>query len=152
MSEDLQAFFIALIVIILITSIITFFVLPPKASFHPRSRFYGQVPLSTLPNGIAMTGSGDAMLGSSASFCAEEPEMKQTSNFITPTQADAQLTYGTFVDGEQYESFADTVDTKIVMEDRLPYGWGKCSDKIDDTPPAVGSDEYIAQKWSSRLL
>jgi hypothetical protein len=172
------------------------------------------LPYSTLPNGIPMTGSGDAMANSSASFYGDDA-MVQTGFFgqesaaqdlyghfddeqrfigsddpavnfgddpavafadeekffdggITPTAADSQLTYGTFLDDSQYQTFADTivasasmknkkqakpgkVPPSVVKSDKLPGRWGSCANRKKFVPKK-NSDEYLARNWSGRLL
>lgn len=183
--------------------------------------FYG-LPYSTLPNGIPMTGSGDAMANASASFYGDDA-MIQTGFFgqesaaqdlygrfddeqrfigsddpavnfaddpavafgddpavafgdeekffdggITPTAADSQLTYGTFLDDSQYQTFADTivasasmknkkqakpgkVPPSVVKSGKLPGRWGSCANRKKFVPKK-NSDEYLARNWSGRLL
>ncbi len=180
------------------------------------------LPYSTLPNGIPMTGSGDAMANSSASFYGDDA-MVQTGFFgqesaaqdlyghfddeqrfigaddpavafaddpavafaddpavafadeekffdggITPNAADSQLTYGTFLDDSQYQTFADTivasasmknkkqakpgkVPPMVVKNGKLPGRWGSCANRKKFVPKK-NSDEYLARNWSGRLL
>jgi hypothetical protein len=87
---------------------------------------------------------------------------------ITPNAADSQLTYGTFLDDSQYQTFADTivasasmknkkqakpgkVPPSVVKSDKLPGRWGSCANRKKFVPKK-NSDEYLAKNWSGRLL
>lgn len=135
-----------------------------------------------LPDGRGYSGENDNQYGAAASFAdaaielhsSEDNKLDQISAFESTRlkELDQQLVYAPFTcqtnNVGMYEGYADAIQnnivnavpgttdsvqvSKVVVDEELPWGFGKCSDIAPKVPIPEYSDEYLARRWSGRIL
>lgn len=135
-----------------------------------------------LPDGRGYSGENDKQYGAAANFAdaaielhsSEDNKLDQISAFESTrlNELDQQLVYAPFTcqtnNVGMYEGYADAIQSnivnavpgttdsvqvsKVVIDEDLPWGFGKCSDTSPKIPLPEHSDEYLVRRWSGRIL